>query len=107
VHATLDLLIDGEHGIWHLVNDGAVSWAELARMAARAAELDESLVRARPHTQMGLIARRPAKVPLRSERGWIMPSLEHAIARYLRERSLVRPLEDDDLVMTGQDAVLD
>ena len=26
-HAALDLLIDGEGGLWHLANQGAVSWA--------------------------------------------------------------------------------
>src|SRR3954470_20508702 len=36
VNASLDLLIDGETGIWHLANQGAVSWGELAcRVAER------------------------------------------------------------------------
>jgi len=100
VHATLDLLIDGEQGLWHLANDGACSWADLARMAARAADLDESWIRARPHTELGLAARRPRHVPLRSERGWIMPPLEHALAAYVSERPWLRLLPDDDLVMT-------
>jgi dTDP-4-dehydrorhamnose reductase len=34
VHATLDLLLDGERGIWHLANAGSVSWNELAREIA-------------------------------------------------------------------------
>src|SRR5205085_8825757 len=29
-HAALDLLIDGETGLWHLANQGAVSWVALA-----------------------------------------------------------------------------
>ncbi|MGI4881446.1 MAG: hypothetical protein ACRYG4_28625 [Janthinobacterium lividum] len=29
VDATLDLLIDGEVGVWHLSNPGRVSWLEL------------------------------------------------------------------------------
>jgi len=101
VHATLDLLIDGEHGIWHLTNDGECTWAELARMAARAADLDETWIRARPHTELGLAARRPRRVPLRSERGWIMPPLEHALAAYVNERPWLRLLPDEDLVMSG------
>ena len=36
VHVCLDLLIDGESGIWHLANVGDVSWAELAARAADA-----------------------------------------------------------------------
>ena len=35
VHASLDLLIDGERGIWHLANRGALDWAALARRARR------------------------------------------------------------------------
>ena len=45
VHATLDLLLDQENGIWHLTNQGAISWHELAREAASAAKLDRSLIR--------------------------------------------------------------
>jgi dTDP-4-dehydrorhamnose reductase len=107
VHATLDLLIDGERGIWHLANAGETSWAELARTAARAADLDETLIRARSHTELGLAARRPRAVPLASERGRIMPPLEAALGAYLRERPWLRLLADDDLVMSGQDAVLE
>jgi dTDP-4-dehydrorhamnose reductase len=106
VHATLDLLIDGERGIWHLANAGAVSWADLARAAARAAELDESLVRGRPHAELGLSARRPRNAALASERGWVMPPLDAALAAYLRDRPALR-LSEDDLVATGRDADLD
>ena len=104
VHATLDLLIDGEHGIWHLANAGETSWADLARAAARAADLDETLVRGRPHTELGLVARRPRAVPLTSERGRIMPTLEAALGAYLHERPWLRLLRDDDLVMSADDA---
>ena len=81
VHATLDLLIDGERGIWHLANEGAVTWEELARMAARAAGLDASLVHGRPHATLGLTAGRPAYAALGSERGTLLPTLEDALAR--------------------------
>ena len=107
VHATLDLLIDGERGIWHLANAGETSWAELARAAARGADLDETLIRGRPHTELGLASRRPRAVPLASERGRIMPPLEAALAAYLHDRPWLRLLRDDDLVMSGQDAALD
>jgi dTDP-4-dehydrorhamnose reductase len=107
VHATLDLLIDGERGIWHLASHGECSWAELARMAARAADLDETLIRARPHTELGLAARRPRRVPLRSERGWVMPTLEHALGAYVQDRPWLRLLPADDLVMSGDRTSLD
>src|SRR5581483_8566836 len=48
VHACLDLLIDGERGIWHLANRGAVTWAELARRAADACGLARELIEAVP-----------------------------------------------------------
>jgi dTDP-4-dehydrorhamnose reductase len=107
VHATLDLLIDGERGVWHLANAGESSWAELARAAARGADLDETLVRGRPHTELALGARRPRAVPLASERGQVMPPLESALSAYLSERSWLRLLADDDLVMSGQDVAAD
>jgi len=107
VHATLDLLIDGDRGIWHLASAGETSWAELARTAARAADLDETLVRARPHTELGLVAPRPRAVPLASERGRVMPPLEAALSAYLRERPWMRLLADDELVLSAGDVAAD
>jgi dTDP-4-dehydrorhamnose reductase len=104
VHATLDLLIDGERGIWHLANRGETTWAELARMAARGADLDDSLVRARPHTELGLSARRPPYAALGSERGYLLPSLDTALASYLNERPWRRGLLDDELALSAQGA---
>jgi dTDP-4-dehydrorhamnose reductase len=83
VDATLDLLIDGDRGIWHLANEGAVTWAELAQHAAEAAELDPSAVFPRRASELGWIAARPPYSALASERGWIMPPLEAALARYV------------------------
>ncbi|MGB7925721.1 MAG: family 1 glycosylhydrolase [Pyrinomonadaceae bacterium] len=88
VHASLNLLIDGESGIWHLANPGAVTWAELARLAANLAALDASLIDARPTKQLGLAAPRPLYSVLGSERGWLLPPLENALSRYLHERQL-------------------
>jgi dTDP-4-dehydrorhamnose reductase len=83
VQATLDLLIDGEHGVWHLSNRGAVTWARLAQMAAEAARLDTRLVEATPGRSFGQRAARPRYSALGSERGALMPTLEHALGRYL------------------------
>jgi dTDP-4-dehydrorhamnose reductase len=108
VHATLDLLIDGERGIWHLANAGEITWAELARTAARAADLDETLVCGRPHTELGLSAARPMYAALGSERGSLLPPLESALGAYLRERPWQRGLLDDDtLLMSAQDSRAD
>ena len=83
VRASLDLLIDGERGLWHLANRGAVSWASLARMAAEVAGLDTGLVDGLPSVSMGQIAQRPPYSVLGSERGMLMPSLEDGLCRYL------------------------
>ncbi|HEV2802213.1 MAG TPA: family 1 glycosylhydrolase [Pyrinomonadaceae bacterium] len=86
VTASLDLLIDGERGIWHLANEGAHTWAELARLAARRAGLDEQLVEARPVAALRLAAPRPAYGVLASERGQLLPSFEDALTRYFNQR---------------------
>ncbi|HVF39509.1 MAG TPA: NAD(P)-dependent oxidoreductase, partial [Gemmatimonadaceae bacterium] len=85
VHATLDLLIDGEHGIWHLANDGAITWAALAKEIASRAGYPESLVHAVPHRELGRQAPQPSYSALGSERSSLMPSLESAITRYFRD----------------------
>ena len=84
--AALDLLVDGEHGLWHLTNQGAVSWAELARMAAHAASLDIRLVQGLAGADLGHVARRPRYSALGSERAVLMPKLEDALERYLGDR---------------------
>jgi dTDP-4-dehydrorhamnose reductase len=88
VHATLDLLVDGASGIWHLTNDGAHTWADLARRAAGVAGLPAELVQARPQRELAAEAPRPRYSALGSERGRLLPSLDEALARYLRHRAL-------------------
>ncbi|GAC1409770.1 MAG: hypothetical protein NVSMB6_09860 [Burkholderiaceae bacterium] len=78
VHAALDLLIDGASGVWHLANQGLVSWHELALRVADAAGIDPGpLVRADRGTQ--------TVTALTSERGLILPPLQGAIQRYVRD----------------------
>jgi dTDP-4-dehydrorhamnose reductase len=86
--ACLDLLIDGACGIWHLANQGALSWAELARLAARAAGLEEGLVRPLPSERLGLTARRPRQSVLGTGRGVLLPRLDDAMARYCSARTV-------------------
>ncbi len=86
VNASLDLLIDGEYGLWHLANKSAIAWAQLARLAASIAGVDASRVEARPTRELGLVAPRPTYSVLGSERGILLPSLEDAMSRYFTER---------------------
>jgi dTDP-4-dehydrorhamnose reductase len=75
-HAVLDLLVDGETGIWHLANRGALSWFDFARAIAEGAGLDAGLIFAREISPV----RNNALV---SERGLLLRPLEQAIAAYL------------------------
>jgi dTDP-4-dehydrorhamnose reductase len=81
VHATLDLLIDDVAGVWHLANRGEISWHDLAENVAREAGVDTApLVRA-SGGRSGITA-------LSSERGLILPPLDSAIQRFMRECSI-------------------
>ena len=82
VAATLDLAIDGETGIWHLANQGAVSWAEFARLIAESLGLDSRLVGEKPAKSFGWAAARPGFAALDSARARVMPELGGAISRY-------------------------
>ncbi len=75
-HATLDLLIDGETGIWHLANQGKLSWYEFAREVAAGAGYDTGLVLP--------VAGTPADTTLSSKRGLMLRPVEHAIEDFLQ-----------------------
>lgn len=85
VHACLDLLIDGERGVWHLAHPARVSEAELLRMAADAASLDTELVQGVPLRSLRFDAPRARLCALTTERGQLMPSLQTAIECYLND----------------------
>lgn len=86
VHVCLDLMIDREHGIWHLSNADALSWAELARKACAMAGVDDRLLRPVPAAELGWAALRPRYCALGSERARLLPGLDDALARYLQLR---------------------
>lgn len=86
VHASLDLLIDGEYGLWHLANPGAIAWADLAHFAAKQVHLDTTRIHAVSTQSLGLAAPRPTYSVLTSERGVLLPPLENALSRYFQER---------------------
>ena len=88
VNASLDLLIDREAGIWHLTNEGEVTWAELAIRAAELARVDTSRLDVCSDQRERLAARRPRYSALASHRAFPMPTLSDALARYMRQASL-------------------
>jgi len=86
VNATLDLLIDGAHGLWHLANEGATSWVDFGRRAADMRGYNAELIVPVPASAFGWTALRPVYSALGTERGiGLMPSLEAAIERYAAE----------------------
>ena len=95
VNTALDLLIDGESGIWHLANPGSVSWLELARLAASLAGFNPATIEPSSTAAMNLAAERPVYSVLGSERGVLLPSLENAIVRFLEECEVLSPQSDE------------
>jgi len=85
VNTSLDLLIDEECGIWHLANQGAYTWAELACLAADVAGMAASYVVPRPMQVFGWAAARPHYSVLGSQQGDLLPSVESGLLRYLAE----------------------
>jgi dTDP-4-dehydrorhamnose reductase len=78
VHATLDLLIDGESGIWHVANPGRVSWYEFARRVAEGAGYDPARI-------VPAEAGEELVTALTSARGILLRPFDDALADFLRE----------------------
>ena len=77
-HAALDLLIDGESGLWHLANQGELSWHEFACRLAEGAGYDRgSIVRADSAAD--------TTTALTSERGLLLQPIERAIDCWLAD----------------------
>ena len=83
VTAALDLLIDGESGIWHLANQGAITHADFARAMVRGVNLPADRVQSIPAAEIRWLAPRPLYSVLGSSRGLLMPPLDQAMAHYL------------------------
>jgi dTDP-4-dehydrorhamnose reductase len=83
VNASLDILIDGESGLWHLSHAEPVTWLALAERAAGAAGVTTGRLEPRRLEEMGLRAARPTYSVLGSERGQLLPPLEDALRRYV------------------------
>ncbi len=83
VHATLDLLLDEEVGVWHLTNQGAVSWHELGCEIADRAQLDRKQMRVAEDS----IA---ADTSLVSKRGILLRPLENALDDFISSAETLR-----------------
>jgi dTDP-4-dehydrorhamnose reductase len=85
--ALLDLVIDGERGVWHLANAGAISWTDLARRVVEEIGGDRDLVEEATPDELGRLAVRPAYSALTSERGALMPTLDESLDRIFQDRA--------------------
>jgi len=92
VNASLDLMLDGERGLWHLTNGEATTWADLLARAALQCGISSGQLQARSLWAMKLPAPRPQNGALGSERGQMLPSLDDALRRYFAHCELVDAL---------------
>ena len=83
VDASLDLLIDGAAGIWHLTNAQSMTWMDIILKAAEKAGIDARSLVPQRGNQMGYIAPRPSYSSLSSERAILLPTLDNALDRYV------------------------
>lgn len=88
VHAALDLLVDGERGLWHLANSGEVTLASLIRRAAELAGVDASRLEGSPIRALRPSAPPPPYRALGSERGVHLFPLATALANYVHDRRI-------------------
>ncbi|GGO25265.1 family 1 glycosylhydrolase [Deinococcus humi] len=79
---TLDLLVDGDAGVWHLANVGAVTRAGWAAQVAALNGLNATLIDAVPAAEVGLSVARARYSVLGSERAWIMPEFGEALRHW-------------------------
>lgn len=82
-HRSLDLLLDEETGIFHIANDAVVSWKEWAQHIALATGYDAKGSNGFTTQQQNQTPKQPTNTALRSEKGIHLPSLDHALERYL------------------------
>jgi dTDP-4-dehydrorhamnose reductase len=87
-NVAMDLFIDEEQGIWHLSNEGMLSWADFACVIADRAGHKKSNLLFKNLDEMGWKAQRPLNSALKSERGIKLPVLENALERFFEHRTV-------------------
>lgn len=87
VNICLDLMIDEAEGVWHVANNGQITWADLALEAAERAGENKKLIIPTLLSELNFPAVRPNYSVLKSERGIILPTLENALDRFFADVS--------------------
>ena len=87
VDASLDLLIDGERGLWHVANSGATTWFDFAQAAARGRRpgTRTELIVADAFGSMPPSAPRPFYSVLASRRAQLLRTVDAALAAWTRD----------------------
>jgi len=85
VTVSLDLMIDKECGIWHLTNDGSISWKDFAKKIADMGGYDPELVIGIGVSGLNLKAQRPKNSVLKSQRGNFLRPIDHALNCFFNE----------------------
>ncbi|MBX9652852.1 sugar nucleotide-binding protein [bacterium] len=85
VDCCLDLLIDGTTGLWHLANNGELSWKAFAHLVARSAGISARRLAGCSGSRFCKDLSFPRRSSLSSERGLLLPELELSIARFGHE----------------------
>lgn len=94
VNTCLELLIDGESGIWHLANSGQLSWADLF---SKAAELTNTQSRTLQPCGVDELQRHtpsPRYIALSSEKAILLPAIEDALQRFVKDFELDWEIHD-------------
>ncbi len=89
VHNSLDLLIDEAAGIWNLSNKGSISWASLASEVVQRSGYDPKYFKPVTLSEMNFSASRPTYSVLNTEKGFELPSLDHALDMFFREQECI------------------
>jgi dTDP-4-dehydrorhamnose reductase len=86
-NAALDLFIDEEEGVWHLSNEGMVSWADFASAIADRAGFKNHQLVFKNLDDMGWKAQRPLYSALKSDKGIKLPALDNALERFFEYKT--------------------
>ncbi len=85
INTALDLLIDGEKGIWHISGPEAISYHDFAKLAVDIAGIGNSNIYSMQSIRLASQALIPSYSVLRSSGGLVLPPLAPSINKYIIE----------------------
>ena len=87
-HAAMDIFIDEESGIWHLSNEGMITWANFGQMIANRTGVGTHKLESKSVKEMDWVATRPLYSVLQSDKGISLPSINDALSRYFKQQAV-------------------